>query len=566
VESSELAEIPGAFGEVAEAAGLDFVHFNGMTGQRYIVEVMGSGSALFDFDNDGDLDAYLVQGAILGPGKTLADAEFPPKGASPPKDRLFRNDLEVRADGSRRFAFVDVTEASGIDAQGVGFGAAAADYDNDGWIDLYVTEFDGPNQLWRNKGDGTFEEVGAAAGVQDGRWSTSAAWVDIDQDGWLDLFVCNYLDYKLDPPPHKCVQPAGWEDYCGPMFFSGVPDSLFRNRGDGTFDDISDSSLVSTIPGSGLGVVCADYDQDGLVDIYVANDARANFLWMNKGGGVFSNMSVLLGCALNADGRPEGSMGVDAGDFDNDGDDDLYMTHMFIEKNTLYLNDGGAFEDVSMAYGLARPSQPFTAFGTGWIDYDNNAWLDLFVANGDVRLIPELRAAGDPYPLHYRNQLMRNLSGKKFSDESRTGGDAFKLSEVSRGAAFGDIDNDGDTDILVTNNNGRARLMMNLVGAEQPWIGLRLVAKEGRDAIGARLEIRRRDAEPLWRRAHQDGSYLNSLDPRVLVGLGNYPEVEELIVTWPDGQIEAWRGEALPAINAYAALSQGSGEAFAAGE
>jgi hypothetical protein len=606
VSTADLAEFGGAFAEVAERSGLDFVHFNGMSGEFYLVEIMGSGAALFDCDNDGDLDAYLVQGAMLGPGKSLDDALFPPADrVSPPRDRLFRNELAIGADGSRLLRFVDATEESGIVATGYGMGVAAGDFDNDGWIDLYVAEYAGPNQLWRNRGDGTFEEVAASSGVQDERWSTSVAWVDFDRDGWLDLYVCNYVEYALEPQP-KCLTPGLGEDYCGPLRFFPQEDSLFRNRGDGTFEDVAPRALrppegiaaeslgvplprdadlffhqanaggtgrggrmtavdlLLSTASAGLGVSCGDLDGDGWPDLYVANDNLPNFLWLNGRDGSFRNAAIEMGCALNADGKPEGSMGVDSGDFDNDGDDDLFMTHTVGQKNTIYANQGeGVFEDATRRYALDKPSIPFTGFGSAWIDYDNNSWLDLFVANGDVRVIPELRAAGDPYPLHQRNQLMRNQSGKKFVDESRAGGDAFKLSEVSRGAAFGDVDNDGDADILVTNNNGRARLLLNLVGTEQPWLGLRLVSKEGRDALGARVEVRRRDAPSLWRRARQDGSYLCSLDPRVLVGLGNDPDLLELIVAWPDGALEAWRGAALPPINAYATLRQGSGDAVA---
>jgi hypothetical protein len=302
-----------------------------------MTEILAPGVAMLDYDNDGDLDVYVVQGEMLGPGKTLSQARFPPEGPLPPKDRLYRNDLQVLPDGSRTLRFTDVTDASGIDSRGYGMGVAAADYDNDGWVDLYVTRFEA-NQMFRNNGDGTFSDVSARTGTDDASWSVSASFVDVDRDGWLDLFVGNYLRYTADTPK-PCVSPSGMADYCAPAGYRPLPDRLYRNRGDGTFVEITaEARLRSTVIGAddqprlrssfgpALGVATADYNGDGWMDIYVANDGTENQLWINQRDGTFHDTALLAGVALSAEGDAEGSMGVDAGDFDNDGDEDLVMT------------------------------------------------------------------------------------------------------------------------------------------------------------------------------------------------------------------------------------------------
>ncbi|MCH7666921.1 MAG: VCBS repeat-containing protein, partial [Acidobacteria bacterium] len=380
------------FTEQAAAAGLDFVHFNGMSGEYYYSEHMGGGVALLDYDLDGDLDLYVTQGHLLGSGKTASDALFPmPDG--PIIDRLYRNDLGDLSDSSRGpnrsggLRFTDVTAESGIVAGGYGMGVAVGDFDNDGWPDLYITNWGSPNQLWRNNGDLTFSDVTQEAGVGETRWSIAAAFLDYDRDGWLDLFVGNYLDYTFSV--HKeCVSDIGLRDYCGPLSYDSVSDVLYRNRGDGTFEDATTTSLVKNIAASGFGVVTGDFDGNGWLDIYVTNDGLANHLWLNQGDGTFRNEALIAGAAVNDEGRAEASMGVDAGDFDRDGDEDLIMVHLDQETNTLYENLGsGSFEDKSSATRLGAPSLEFTGFGTGFLDYDNDGWLDLFVANGGVKAV-----------------------------------------------------------------------------------------------------------------------------------------------------------------------------------
>ncbi|MCP3964329.1 MAG: CRTAC1 family protein [bacterium] len=552
------------FVERTAESGLDFHHFNGMSGRFYFAEVVGAGGGLLDFDGDGDLDLYLVQGRMLGPDSDIPKALIPPRHPLPLRDRLYRNDLTVAADGSRTVKWVDVTESSGIDGTGYGMGVATGDYDNDGRVDLYVTQFDAPNRLWRNEGGGTFSDATSAAGVGEERWSVPAVFFDFDRDGWLDLYVGNYMDYTL-ARNKACIGESGLRDYCGPQSYKPLPDRLFRNRRDGTFEDVSEKSGITADFGATLGVTAADFDGDGWLDVYVANDQTANQLWLNQRDGTFANDALLLGCALNRDGQAEASMGVDAADVDGDGDLDLFMTHLTRESNTLYLNDGsGLFRDLSTGSGLGNPSWGYTGFGTAFFDYDNDGWLDLYVANGSVYIIFELAREKDPYPLHQTNQLYRNLglgeNGRvTFAETTSEGGEVFEHSGVSRGALFGDLDNDGDTDVVVTNSSGPARVLINQVGNRAHWLGLRLVTGEPRrDALGARIAVHRPGRPPLWRRARADGSFASANDPRVLIGLGEGEAVSRLEVHWPDGTVEEW-----DEINAgaYLTLARGTGQA-----
>jgi len=513
--------------------GMSFEHFNGMSGELYFPEMMGSGVALFDYDGDGDMDVYLVQGQMLG-GKPVSEATIAPRYPVPLTDRLYRNDLTPTGP-----KFTDVTESSGIRALGYGMGVAAGDFDNDGHVDLYVTNY-GSNQLWRNRGDGTFEDVTAKSGVDDPRWSVSATWVDYDRDGWLDLYVGNYFRHSIETDRRVCRMAKQARDYCGPLKGAGDPDSLFHNRGDGTFEDVSEAAGIRKAYGGALGVVAADFNGDRWPDIYVANDGVANQLWINQKDGRFVNEALLAGAAVNKDGMAEASMGVDAGDFDGDGDDDLFMTHLRQETNTLYVNDGqGWFEDRSVSMGLANPSFAYTGFGTAWIDYDNDGWLDLLAVNGAVRKLQALVDISDPYPLHQTNQLFHNQGDGSYLEVTESAGPAFAASLVSRGAAFGDLDQDGDADVVISNNAGPARVLINQIGSESGWIGLRLLTADGRrDAYGARVEI---EAErPLWRRVRADGSYASSNDPRVLAGLGKTAKPVTVKVIWPDGTEERY--------------------------
>ncbi|HYN83901.1 MAG TPA: CRTAC1 family protein [Pyrinomonadaceae bacterium] len=559
-KSSSQADAASAtvFEEVAEKTGLSFRHYNGANGKLHLPEVMGAGAALFDFDSDGDLDLYLVQGSALSPDEDPRRTKFPWREPTPPRGRLFRNDLERGADGRPRLKFTDVTERSRLRAEGYGMGAASGDVNNDGRPDLYLTNL-GPNQLYLNNGDGTFTDATERAGADDRRWSTGASFVDYDRDGWLDLMVINYADFDAAKSP-ACYSETTVRDYCGPRSFRAVGNRLLRNRGDGRFEDVTERAGVAREFGHALGVVAADFDGDGWPDLYVANDGDPNQLWLNRHDGTFKNSAWLAGAAVNRDGVAEAGMGVDAGDFDASGTEDIFVTHLMEETHTLYVNAGGAsFEDRTRESGLGLPGSRLTGFGTLFFDYDNDGWLDLLVANGAVRLLPELVRRGDPYPLGQPNQLFRNDGAGKFVETSEGAGAEFRLSEVSRGAAFGDVDNDGDTDVLVTNNNGPVRLFLNRAGNRNHWLGLRLVGRSaGRDMLGASVEVVVAPKRVLMRRARTDGSYLTSQDPRVLVGLGRAERVESVRVRWPGGAVEEWKS---PPIDRYVTLKEGESAA-----
>jgi hypothetical protein len=533
-----------------------------MSGTFYQPEIMAPGVALFDYDNDGDLDVYLVQGRMLGTGAPLIP---PPAGAL--EGRLYRNDLTVNADGTRTLRFTDVTEQSGIHTRGYGMGVATADIDNDGWTDLYVTGFGG-NQLFRNNGDGTFTDVSKQSGTDDpASWGVSAAFLDFDRDGWLDLFVGNYLNYSLQAHV-PCFGPSGAPDYCRPSVYRAAPSRLYRNQGGGRFVDVTIAAGMARPFGPALGVSTADFNGDGWIDLFVANDEQENQLWINQRDGTFSNTALLAGVALGANGERKANMGVDAGDFDNDGDEDLFVTELVNQGSSLFVNDGSAtFEEQSTRLGVRRPSLPYTGFGAAWFDYDNDGWLDILAVNGDVNQdVKHLNRKDDPFPLGQRNQLFHNRGGW-FDDVTDRAGKVFQLAEASRGAAFGDIDNDGDVDVIVANGAGRARLLVNNIGSRNHWVGLRLVGKTpvapkskgegGRDMLGARVGIIRSSGPVLWRRSRADGSYASANDPRVLVGLGSSQERPRVRVVWPSGHAEEW---ADVSVDRYTTLIEGTGK------
>jgi hypothetical protein len=535
--------------------GLDFVHFNGMSGELYYPEIMAPGVALLDYDHDGDLDVYVVQGQVLGQGKTTKNAINPPIGQL--RDRLFRNDLVINADGSRTLHFTDVTAASGIDIRTYGMGVAVGDFDNDGFVDIYRTGLSG-SVLLHNNGDGTFRDVTKVAGVENrGGWGVSAAFVDYDRDGRLDLYVGNYLVYRVDADI-KCQDLTGRPDYCPPTSYRPQRDRLYHNRGNGTFEDVTTHALVGGPHGPALGVSTADFDGDGWIDIYVGNDGQPNHLWINQKNGTFKDAGFASGTAVSGTGNSEASMGIDAGDFDNDGDEDLFVTNWMSQMNVLYVNlGGGLFEDRRAASGLGAPSLAKTGFGTAWLDYDNDGWLDLLVVNGSVARIEAQARAGDPFPLRMAKQLYRNLGNGRFEDVSRRAGRAFASLDVGRGAAFGDIDNDGDIDVVVGNAAGPLQLLENTVGSRQHWLGLRLTDAAGRrDMLGARVQVIRDGQPTLLRRARSDGSYASANDPRVLVGLGATAGPPRLRITWPDGASEEFVDVA---VDRWSTLKQGTG-------
>ena len=528
------------FKEVAEQVGLKFRHYNGMTGKFYLPEITGSGAALIDFDNDGDLDVFLVQGNVLEPGTKPAGTLFPWRGSEPPQGKLFRNDLTVAKDGRRTLSFTDVTEQSGIVASGYGMGVAVGDINNDGLPDLYLSNL-GSNQMYLNKGGGRFVDLAKESGTDDPRWTTSASFFDYDRDGWLDLMIVNYADFSVSNSPN-CYAVTTARDYCTPRVFRAPGNRLFHNKGNGVFEDVTARTGLDKEFGHGLGIVAADFNGDGWMDIYVANDGDPNQLWINQKNGTFVNEALLAGAAVNRNGQAEAGMGADAGDFDGNGTDDIFVTHLMDETNTLYVNLGQAlFEDRTREAGLGMPGRRFTGFGTVFFDYDNDGWLDLFVANGAVQLLPDLVRRKDPFPLGQPDQLFHNMGKGSFSEVVDEAGPEFQLAEVGRGVAVGDVDNDGDADLLVTNNNGPSRLFLNQVGNRNHWLGLRLVGKGGRDMLGAQVEIVVSKNSVLRRRVRTDGSYLSASDARVLVGLGPATRIESARVRWPDGTLEEFK-------------------------
>lgn len=515
------------FVDATASTGLKFTHTTGASGQYYMAEQMGAGVALFDYDDDGDLDVFLVQGGPLGSAAAVGSGS-----------RLFRNDLVVTA-GKRTLRFTDVTEAAGLAFRGYGMGAAVGDYDNDERLDLFVTGF-GSATLFHNNGNGTFTDATAPAGVGDALWTTSAAFVDYDRDGRLDLFVARYLDFTL-ASNKVCHDAVGARDYCSPRSYRPVPDRLFHNEGGGRFVDSTEAAGITKADGPGLGVSTGDYNGDGWLDLYVANDAMANQLWINRGNGTFTDEGLLSGAALNAAGNPEGSMGIASGDFDLDGDEDLFVTNIVGETFALYVNDGKAnFEDARTRAGLAAPTAPSTGFATDWFDYDNDGHLDLFVANGAVNVIEAQR--GQPRPFRMKNQLFHNGGDGRFTETTGAGGAAFASAGIGRGTAFGDIDNDGDVDLVVTNNGGPAMLLLNQTvesGGKNHWVEIGLRQPAGnRFAFGAWVGVERSGQPTLWRRVRTDGSYLSASDARLHFGLGASAAIAAVVVQWPDGQRE----------------------------
>ncbi len=510
------------FVDVTIDAGLDFRHVSGDEEQRFIIESMGGGAAFFDYDADGYLDIYLVNG-------TRRD-EPPPEAIS----RLYRN--EPDGSGGRRFA--DVTATAGVGGRGWGMGCAVADHDNDGDVDLYVTYW-GENILYRNNGVGRFSDVTTEAGGGDDGWSASAAFGDLDADGLVDLYVANYLEFDLAAPPNDgkpCIGYRGVEGFCGPNGLPGQPDVLYRNRASGRFEDVSTSSGGNRQGLPALGVVFADFDDDGDQDVYVANDGFPNLLYRNDGGWVLREIGSIAGVAYSEEGRPQAGMGVDVGDYDNDGDLDLYVTNFSNDVNTLYRNEGnGLFGDATAASGLGGLARPYLGWSTGFFDADNDGWQDLFVANG--HLYPQLEVQSKSLRYAQRNLLYWN-TGAVFQPAGAAAGSGLQVEKVSRGSAFGDYDNDGDMDIVVVNLNDAPDLLRNEGGNARSWLGLELEGEaSNRDGIGARVRLtsggRTQTAEVRSAYGYQSGH-----DRRLLFGLGDRERVEQVEIAWPSGRVQ----------------------------
>ena len=520
--------------DVTERAGISFRHV-ASPDKKYIVESMSGGVAVFDFDNDGLVDIFFVNSLtvdlVKSGGKT--------------RSALYRNG----GDGT----FKDVTDRAGVGDIGWGMGAAVGDYNNDGYDDLYVTCL-GPNHLLKNNGDGTFADVTAKAGVSDPRWSTGAAFVDYDGDGKLDLFVSNYVDFDIDHLPEfgkgRSCQYKGIAVQCGPRGLPGAGDSLYRNNGDGTFADVSKKAGVSDPAGYyGLGVICSDFDGDGLVDIYVANDSTPNFLYHNNGDGTFKEIGFVSGAAVNDNGSEQGSMGVALGDYDHDGRLDLFVTNFADEYNTLYHANGrNSFADVSYKANVAAVSLPYVGWGTEFFDYDNDGWADLFVANGHV--YPQLE--------NYRQRkfVHRNNRDGTFAEVSEQLGAALAEKRVGRGVAAGDLDNDGDPDLVVGDLDGLPQLLRNDGGNANNSVLIKTVgAKSNRDGIGARVKVVSGDLVQTCE-VHSGGSYISQGDLRLHFGLEKRAKIDLIEVRWPSGAVDRINGAG---VNRILTVEEGRG-------
>ena len=507
------------FVDVTRESGISFVHENAATPEKYLIETMGGAAAWLDYDGDGLLDFYVANSA--------ATEAFEPTG--PLQGALYRNL------GSGRFS--DVTRESGVGAVGLfGMGVAVGDYDNDGDPDLAVTGY-GRSVLFRNDGEGAFDDVTQVAGVSnEGKWGSSAAWFDYDSDGHLDLVIVNYLDWSPERNFHCGERRPGYRSYCHPNKYNGQTPTLFRNRGDGGFDDVTESVGLAGHAGNGLGVVCFDYDRDGWMDIFIANDSMPNFLFRNIEGREFEEVAFLAGVALGENGEAEAGMGVDAADYDGDGWPDLYMTHLDFEFDRLYRNQrDGTYLDATFEDGIGYKTFDVSGFGTRFVDYDNDGWRDLFVANGHVLDNIELFHEGTRY--QEQKLVFRNIDGK-FKENGERLGAAVAHPRVSRAAAFADYDNDGDIDVLVANNGQEAQLLRNDGGNRRNWLQVRLVGRRSnRDGVGARVTVSAGGFTAVAERTG-GGSYQSAHDPRLHFGLGDRIQVERVDVAWPSGSID----------------------------
>ena len=510
------------FTDVTHQAGIFFKHHNGAFGKKYLPETMGSGVAFFDYDGDGLPDLYFVNGT-----------DWPGHGKQASLPALYRN----QGDGT----FADVTRQAGLAVEGYGIGVAAADYDNDGKVDLFVNGL-GPDHLFHNRGDGTFQDVTAEAGVSDPAFGTSATWLDYDRDGWLDLFVCNYVQWS-EATDIFCTLDGVNKSYCTPESYHGVTDRLFRNRGNGTFEDVTRKAGLYQTAGKSLGVVAFDFDGDGWPDLAVANDTQPNFLYHNRGNGTFEEIGVSAGIGFGEDGKARGAMGIDAADYDGKGRESLVIGNFANEMLALYRNTGtGVFLDEAPVSGIGQPSLLTLAFGCFFFDYDLDSLPDIFVANGHVETDIERVQPSVTYaePAH----LFRNVGGGRFESVTRESGESLSAPRVGRGAAYADFDGDGDLDVVITTNNGEAVLLRNDGGSANDWIRLRLVGgSKNRDAVGAKVTLR---VGPMiqTRWVRSAASYASQSEAVLTFGLGPPPQGGaqrsgvEAEVLWPDGKTQ----------------------------
>jgi hypothetical protein len=515
------------FTDVTKAVGVSFAHANSPTSSKYLLETMGGGVALLDYDNDGRLDVFFTNGARID--ESMPPGRHPDKSSPVHWNRLFRQ----AADGT----FTDVTERTGVSGMpqgGYGMGVAAGDVDNDGWIDLYVTNY-GRNTLYRNSGQGTFTDVTARAGVAAGGWSASAGFFDYDNDGWLDLFVTRYLDWTFQHNPYCGEKKAGHRAYCHPDNFDGIGNILYRNNGDGTFTDVSARAGIGGVAGKGLGVAFADYDGNGFTDVYVANDSVQSFLFENRGNGSFEEVGLLAGVGFNEDGKTFAGMGVDVADYDNDARPDVFVTDLSTERYRLFRHNGdGTFRDVTNASGIGSATLPYSGWSTAFVDYDNDGWKDLFVAQGHVMDTIHLTSPN----LSYRQPplLLRNDKGH-FRRVSP--GAAFATERAGRGAAFGDLDDDGDVDVVMSSVGEPAIVLRNEGGNAASWLAIRLVGtRSNRDGIGARVTVVSASGPAQHFTVNTAAGYLSARDRRLLVGLGADASARSVEIRWPSGTLQ----------------------------
>jgi hypothetical protein len=517
VLTAQAVSSPFRFAEIAKESGINFVHFSGMTAEKHFPTANGSGVAIFDYDGDGKLDIYFATATLL----PLGTAKKGP-------NRLYKNLGDNR--------FQDVTESSGLGFAGYCHGIVVGDIDNDGDPDVFLCNY-GPNALYLNNSDGTFLDISKAAGIDRPGWSSGGAWLDYDNDGDLDLYVANYGEWLYPQDDQFCGNRAkNVRLYCSPRTIRTVKHFLYRNNGDRTFTDVADAAGVNRSDGHGFAAVTADFNGDGLIDIYVANDMNPNFLYLNKGDGTFEDATESSGAAFDERGQAQSGMGVDAEDVDGDGRPELFVTNFANEYNTLYQNLGnGVFNDVTPFWGLASDTMPFVGWGTALVDFDNDGWPDNFVANGHVD--DNRRLLDQPIDYEEPPLLFANQKGKRFGLATRDAGAYFTTTHVGRGAAFGDLDNDGDIDIVVNHKDGAPALLRNDSKNENHWIRLALQGTlSNRDAIGARVEVVV-GGRTLVRLRKGNFSLESSNDPRLLIGVGSADVVESLTVRWPSGAV-----------------------------